>query len=101
MLSKHDELLLKDLKLQPLWLLWLYVVTGVAAAGTGLARSAASLESILCVGGGFLAALGAEKLVTRRIRGAAASVVREVAPPDGAMRPTRADSADNASGPRA
>jgi hypothetical protein len=77
MLSKHDELLLKDLKLQPLWLLWLYVVIGVIAAGIGLIGSGANLQAILCVGGGFLVALGAEKLVTRRIRRAAASVVNE------------------------
>ena len=50
MLIKHDELLLRDLKLQPLWL--------------------------LCIRGGFLVALGAEKRVTRRIRSAALQAVR-------------------------
>jgi hypothetical protein len=78
MLSKHDALLLKDLKLQPLWLLWLYVALGVLAAGIGLVISGASLAAMLCAGGGFLVALGAEKLVTRRIRNAAASVVRDI-----------------------
>lgn len=71
MLSKHDELLLQDIKLQPLWLLWLYIAIGVAAAATGLAMLNWSSEAIICVGGGFLIALGAEKLVTRRIRAAA------------------------------
>ncbi len=75
MLSKHDELLLKDLKLQPVWLLVLYVALGLVAASLGLSRVGLSAESLLCVGGGFLIALGAEKLVTRRIRSAAASAV--------------------------
>jgi hypothetical protein len=77
MLSKHDELLLKDLKLQPIWLLCLYVALGVAAVGIGLSGAGVSPQTLLCVGGGFLIALGAEKLVTRRIRGAAASVVSQ------------------------
>jgi len=71
MLSKHDELLLRDLKLQPLWLLWLYLALGVFAIALSLSRSGLSLEAVLGVGGGFLVALGAEKLVTRRIRSAA------------------------------
>lgn len=75
MLSKHDDLLLRDLALQPLWLLWLYVVVGVAAAAVGVVRAGLGLDVVLCVGGGFLVALGAEKLVTRRIRRAAASLV--------------------------
>jgi hypothetical protein len=70
MLSKHDELLLRDLKLQPLWLLWFYVLLGVVAAASGLVLLQWSAEAIICVGGGFLVALGAEKLVTRRIRSA-------------------------------
>lgn len=90
MLSKHDELLLKDLNLQPLWLLWLYVALGVFAAGIGLVISGASLGAMLCVGGGFLVALGAEKLVTRRIRDAAASVIRNMAAPHRAPQPTHA-----------
>lgn len=77
MLSKHDELLLKDLKLQPVWLLVLYVVLGASATALGLGRLGVSAESLLCVGGGFLIALGAEKLVTRRIRSAAASAVAQ------------------------
>ncbi len=75
MLSKHDELLLKDLKLQPLWLLSLYIALGVAASATGLAMLNWSSEAVVCVGGGFLVALGAEKLVTRRIRAAAIHVL--------------------------
>jgi len=93
MLSKHDELLLKDLKLQPTWLLWFYVAIGIAAAGFGLVSSGASLESILCIGGGFLVALGAEKLVTRRIRNAAASLVLSAAAPRHPLTPTPAPSA--------
>lgn len=77
MLSRHDELLLKDLKLQPIWLLILYVVLGLGAVTLGLSRVGVSLETLLCVGGGFLIALGAEKLVTRRIRSAAAAVVEK------------------------
>ena len=76
MLSKHDELLLRDLRLQPLWMLWAYVAVGVAAGALGLAETGLTLGAVLCVGGGFLVALGAEKLVTRRIRRAAASVVQ-------------------------
>jgi predicted membrane-bound spermidine synthase len=77
MLSKHDELLLKDLKLQPVWLLWLYVIIGLAASIVGLALLKWSAEAIACVGGGFLVALGAEKLVTRRIRAAASQAARD------------------------
>lgn len=68
---RRDTLLLNDLELQPLWLLWLYIALGVAATGTRLATLHFSVEAIACVGGGFLVALGAEKLVTRRIRAAA------------------------------
>jgi hypothetical protein len=71
MLSKHDQLLLKDLRLQPVWLLWVYLLLGVIASATGLSMLHWSIEAIACVGGGFLMALGAEKLVTRRIRSAA------------------------------
>lgn len=81
MLTKHDELLLKDLRLQPLWILWLYVALGVAAAAFGLVRAGLSLEGALCVGGGFLVALGAEKLVTRRIRSAALQAVQSPSEP--------------------
>lgn len=82
MISRHDELLLRDLRLQPLWLLWLYVAVGVAAAAAGVLYTGVSAGTALCVGGGFLIALGAEKLVTRRIRRAAASVVRAAPAPD-------------------
>lgn len=78
MLTKHDELLLRDLKLQPLWLLWLYIALGIAAGAFGAWRVGATQEALLCIGGGFLIALGAEKLVTRRIRAAALQAVREL-----------------------
>ena len=67
MLSKHDELLLKDLKPQPVWLLWLYIAIGIIASALGLVMLNWRAEAIACVGGEFLIALGAEKLVTRRI----------------------------------
>jgi hypothetical protein len=35
MLNKHDELLLKDLKSQPLWLLCLYLGLGILATTAG------------------------------------------------------------------
>ena len=76
MLSQHDRLLLKDLKLQPLWLLWLYIVIGVAAVAVGIASLGVSPQSLSCIGGGFLIALGAEKLVSRRIRNAAFALIR-------------------------
>lgn len=75
MLNKHDELLLRDLKLQPPWLLWLYCLLGVTAAVSGLALENGMLSKVACLGGGFLIALGAEKLVTRRIRTAALALV--------------------------
>lgn len=76
MLNKHDELLLSDLKLQPLWLLWLYIVLGVVAGISGFVVGNGNLSKAACFGGGFLVALGAEKLVTRRIRNAALSLVK-------------------------
>jgi hypothetical protein len=75
MLNQHDELLLRDLKLQPLWLLWLYIVLGVVAAISGFVLAEGNLSKAACFGGGFLISLGAEKLVTRRIRNAALSLV--------------------------
>lgn len=71
MLSTHDALLLKDLRMQPLWLLWAYIAVGTAAAGVALWLQGLAPTAWLGVGGGFLLALGAEKLVTRRIRRAA------------------------------
>lgn len=88
MLSKHDELLLRDLRLQPLWLLWVYIAVGVVATVSGVIYSGASVGAVLCVGGGFLVALGAEKLVTRRIRLAAIYVVSDKTAPDSAPQPT-------------
>lgn len=75
MLNNHDELLLRDLKLQPPWLLWLYCLLGITAAFSGLALENGMLSKVACLGGGFLIALGAEKLVTRRIRTAALALV--------------------------
>ena len=62
MLNKHDELLLRDLKLQPLWLLWFYCLVGAIAAVSGLALENGMLSKVACLGGGFLIALGAENL---------------------------------------
>lgn len=76
MLNSHDRALLRDLKLQPLWLLWLYVALGLAALGVGLVQEDRSARW-LCAGGGFLLALGAEKLVSRRIRSAALVLIAD------------------------
>lgn len=78
MLSKHDELLLRDLKLQPLWLLWFYIFLGLGATIFALFRLEMSFDAMLCVGGGFLIALGAEKLVSRRIRNAALNTLKNL-----------------------
>ncbi|MBD2127090.1 hypothetical protein NDI39_00025 [Microcoleus sp. ZQ-A2] len=75
MINKHDRLLLKDLKLQPLWLLWFYIILGVLAAIMGFILEEGILSKIACFGGGFLICLGAEKLVTRRIRTVALSLL--------------------------
>jgi hypothetical protein len=75
MLNKHDRLLLKDLKLQPLWLLWFYIILGVLAAVIGFIFEQGILSKIACFGGGFLICLGAEKLVTRKIRTVALSLI--------------------------
>lgn len=75
MLDKHDRLLLKDLKLQSLWLLWFYIILGVLAAVIGFILDQGILSKIACFGGGFLICLGAEKLVTRRIRTVALSLI--------------------------
>jgi hypothetical protein len=75
MLNKHDRLLLKDLKLQPLWLLWFYIILGILAAVIGFIFEQGILSKIACFGGGFLICLGAEKLVTRRIRTVALSLI--------------------------
>lgn len=56
MLSKHDELLVRDLRLQPLWLLWLYIVLGLLAVTLGLLQDS-GVAKAACVGGGFLVAL--------------------------------------------
>jgi len=76
MLSAHDQALLKDLRLQPLPLLIAYILIGVVALGAGLLLEN-GYAPWLCAGGGFLIALGAEKLVSRRIRQAASALMRE------------------------
>ena len=76
-MNKHDELLLKDLKFQPTWLLILYVVLGLVSFLVGLS-SEHSVAKWLCGGGGFLIALGAEKLVTRRIRKSALNLIQQI-----------------------
>lgn len=77
MLSAHDRALLKDLRLQPIGLLIGYIVLGLVSLGAGLLLEH-SLAPWLCAGGGFLIALGAEKLVSRRIRQAATALLREM-----------------------
>lgn len=74
MLNAHDTALLRDLKLQPLWLCAGYVGLGLVAAVSGWQLEGSSAK-LLCAGGGFLVALGAEKLVSRRIRQAALLLV--------------------------
>jgi hypothetical protein len=77
MLNKHDELLLRDLKLQPAWLMLAYMSLGILAAGLGLLTESGLLSKVACLGGGFLIALGAEKLVSRRIRTAALALIKQ------------------------
>lgn len=76
MLNAHDRALLRDLQLQPLWLLVGYIALGVAALTTGFVLED-RLARLLCAGGGFLIALGAEKLVSRRIRQVAQHLLSE------------------------
>ncbi|MBL8520493.1 MAG: hypothetical protein JNK75_07445 [Betaproteobacteria bacterium] len=57
-------------------MLWLYVAVGVAASAIAIQQLGLGTPVLLAIGGGFLAALGAEKLVTRRIRNAAARLVQ-------------------------
>ncbi len=73
-LNKHDELLLKDLKFQPIWLMIFYILLGLTSFIIGLNIEDA-LSKWLCGGGGFLIALGSEKLVSRRIRFAAQQLI--------------------------
>lgn len=76
MLNAHDRALLRDLQLQPTWLLVGYIALGVAALTTGFALED-RLARLLCAGGGFLVALGGEKLVSRRVRRAALHLLNE------------------------
>ncbi len=75
-LNQHDELLLKDLKLQPVWLMILYVILGLVFFTVGMSIDD-HLSKWLCGGGGFLVALGSEKLVSRRIRYAAMKLLEK------------------------
>lgn len=77
MLSKHDELLLRDLKLQPVWLMLSYVGLGLLASTVGVLTEGGPLSKVTCLGGGFLVALGSEKLVSRRIRMAALALLKQ------------------------
>lgn len=67
-MNKHDELLLKDLKLQPKIIIYFYLFIGIIASIVGLYMSDFSLISILTLLGGALIALGIEKLVSLRLR---------------------------------
>lgn len=67
-MNKHDELLLKDLKLQPKSIIYIYLLVGIIASAVGLYMSNFSLISFLVLLGGSLIALGIEKLVSRRLR---------------------------------
>lgn len=67
-MNKHDKLLLKDLKLQPKSIVYIYLTIGIIASAVGLYLSNFSLTSILTLLGGSLIALGIEKLVSRRLR---------------------------------
>lgn len=75
-LNRHDELLLRDLKFQPIWLMILYILLGILSFTAG-SLVQTSISNWLCGGGGFLVALGAEKLVSRRIRFAAKKLIDE------------------------
>ena len=67
-MNKHDELFLKDLKLQPKIILYFYLLIGIIASIVGLYMSNFSLTSILTLLSGALIALGIEKLVSLRLR---------------------------------
>ncbi len=67
-MNKHDELLLKDLKLQPKIIIYFYLFIGIIASIVGLYMSDFSLISILTLLGGALIALGIEKLVSLKLR---------------------------------
>lgn len=79
MLNAHDAALLRDLKLQPVQLCWAYVMIGLVASVSGWTLDGTASKA-LCIGGGFLIALGAEKLVTRRIRQAALQLAQSTSP---------------------
>ncbi|MBD2259051.1 hypothetical protein [Pseudanabaena sp. FACHB-2040] len=54
-----------------------YISLGIFAAGLGFLTESGLLSKVACLGGGFLIALGAEKLVSRRIRAAALALIRQ------------------------
>lgn len=71
LLARHDDLLIKDLRWQPLWLIWIYIAVGLACSAAAFVLPPGAEAILVAIGGGFLLALGCEKLVTRRIRLAA------------------------------
>jgi len=66
-MNTHDELLIQDLKRQRPWVIALYLLTGIISLVIGFGFESAQ-SKLLCAGGGFLTALGIEKLVSRKIR---------------------------------
>jgi len=78
-MNKHDELLLNDLNRQRPWILGAYVATGLLSLGVGFGFDFPQ-SKILCAGGGFLTALGVEKLLTRKIRKLAQEMWKERQP---------------------
>lgn len=75
MSTPQQEKLLQELKLQPAWLLWAYIVIGAIGIAAGVTLRGITLDAILCVGGGFFLALGAEKMVSMRVREAAVAML--------------------------
>ncbi len=75
-LNKHDELLLKDLKFQPLWLVVSYVMIGLTCFAVGIYLNH-WIAKWICGVSGLLIGMGAEKLVTRRIRQSARKLMEE------------------------
>ncbi len=73
-LNKHDELLLKDLRFQPLWLVIGYALIGISCFAVGLYLEHA-VSKWICGVSGFLVGMSMEKLVSRRIRLAAQKLV--------------------------
>ena len=66
-MNTHDELLIQDLKRQKPWVIAMYIITGILSIGIGFGFESPQ-SKLLCAGGGFLTALGIEKMVSRKIR---------------------------------